>query len=277
MSGKTLRLRRFIGPSDGRTVILPLDHGVSCGPVAGLERMAGVIRMGIKGGADGLVLHKGMMACLDPLRERHPGIFMHLSAGTRMGPDPHRKVLAGSVEEALRRGADGVSVHVNFGCACESEMIADLGAVGNACAAWQVPLLVMVYACGADAASSAPDASIAHAARVAAEMGADIIKIPAPEDDEVLADIASSVPVPVVVAGGSKARDDRLFLMKIEKALQAGIRGVAIGRNVFQHEKPQAFLNAICRMVHRGCSSREAWQRLERGGVLPARLPAVSV
>jgi len=277
MSGKTLRLKRFGAPSDGRMVILPLDHGVSCGPVPGLERMADVIRMGIKGGADGLVLHKGMMPCLEHVRERRPGIFMHLSAGTQMGPDLHRKVPSGSVEEAIRRGADGVSVHVNFGSAHESEMLADLGAIGSACAEWQMPLLVMVYVCGAHAPSAAPDSAVAHAARVAAEMGADIIKIPAPRDDGVLAEIASSLPVPVVVAGGSKTPDDRFFLERIEKALRAGIGGVAIGRNVFQHERPQAFLNAICRIVHRGCSAREAWERLERSGLPPARLPAISV
>lgn len=277
MSGKTLRLKRFVAAPDGKMVILPLDHGVSCGPVPGLERMAGAVKMGIKGGADGLVLHKGMLSCLEPVRDRLPGIFMHLSAGTRMGPHLHRKVPAGSVEEAVRRGADGVSVHVNFGSPHESEMLADLGAVGSACAEWQVPLLVMVYVCGAREGETAPDSAVAHAARVAAEMGADIIKIPAPSDCTVLEEIASSLPVPVVVAGGSKTPDEQIFLEKIERALRAGIRGVAIGRNVFQHERPQAFLNAICRMVHRGCTAREAWERLQRSSLPPARLPAISV
>ena len=73
MSGKDLRLKRFIASHDGRTVLFPLDHGVTCGPVPGLECLENAIRAGVLGGADGLVLHKGMLPYLEPVRERLPG------------------------------------------------------------------------------------------------------------------------------------------------------------------------------------------------------------
>lgn len=271
MSGKSLRLKRFLSPADGRAVILPLDHGVSCGPIPGLEQLNQVVRMGIRGGANALVLHKGMLRCLEPVTERMPGVFMHLSASTQMGPDFHRKVLTGTVEEAIRRGADGVSVHVNLGDAHEPEMLADLGRVGSACAEWGLPLLVMIYVRGANAPCPVPDSAVAHAARVAAELGADIIKIPAPQHAAALARIAADLPVPVVVAGGSKAADILQFLERIETSLQTGVRGVAIGRNVFQHERPEALLKAICRIVHRGVGAREAWNELELHGEQAAK------
>jgi predicted phospho-2-dehydro-3-deoxyheptonate aldolase len=262
MSGKDLRLKRLISPRDGRTVILPLDHGVSCGPIAGLERMDQAMQTGVRGGADALVLHKGMMHYLAGFKERVPGIFLHLSASTQLGPAFHTKVLVGTVEEAIRRGADGVSVHVNLGHAGEPEMLAQLGVLGDSCEAWHMPLLVMIYVCGADAATPVPDAAIAHAARVAAELGADIIKIPTPRDDAVIAQIAAGSPVPVVVAGGGKVQETRFFLQRLEKVLQAGIQGVAIGRNVFQHSHPQVLLRAICAMVHQSMTADDAMRQI---------------
>ena len=86
-----------------------------------------------------------------------------------------------------------------------------LGSVGDACAEWQVPLLVMMYVRGSNGTADAPDSAIAHAARIAAELGADIIKIPVPEDYRTLKEIAAGLPVPVVVAGGSRIAECRGF------------------------------------------------------------------
>lgn len=259
MGGKALRLRRFFSKADRRVVLFPLDHGVSCGPVQGIERLGTVLQYGLNAGADGFVVHKGMMTYVEQVSGRLPGIFMHLSASTQLGPAFHRKVLVGSVEEALRRGADGVSVHVNLGDEAEPQMLSDLGRVGEACARWGMPLLVMIYVRGAHAPKPVTDESVAHAARVAAELGADIIKIPTPQHVESMEKIVRSVPVPVVTAGGTKEADERAFLLKIQQALEAGFAGVAVGRNVFQHETPEPFLAAIVSLVHEGRTVEEVW------------------
>lgn len=259
MSGKNLRLRRFMPFPDGRTVIFPLDHGVSCGPLPGLQRMESVIRMGVRAGCDGLVLHKGMMPYLESLPAAPPGVFMHLSASTPLGPAYHHKVMAGDVEEAIRRGADGVSVHLNLGDEHEPEMLRDLGTVASACSKWNLPLLVMVYVRGSLAPSPVPDSALAHAARVASELGADIIKLPFTRDAAALAEIAAGVPVPVIVAGGSKMPDTAGFLEKAEGAIKAGARGIAAGRNVFQHEEPEKLLRAIRAVVHGNVPAARAW------------------
>jgi predicted phospho-2-dehydro-3-deoxyheptonate aldolase len=264
MNGKALRLKRFQRAPSGRMVILPLDHGVTYGPIPGIDRLNTIVRCGAAGGVDALVLFKGMLKSLEPLTGPCPGVIVHLSASTRLGSTPHHKVLIGSVEEAIRHGADGVSVQVNLGGTEESQMLRDLGTVSAACAEWQFPLLVMMYVQNPATSSPPSDAAIAHSARVAAELGADIIKIPAPKDPDSLCQIASSLPVPVVIAGGSRASSSRVLLERIEKNLAAGASGVAIGRNVFQHEQPDSLIEAICRMVHGGCSAVEAC------GLLPA-------
>ena len=267
MSGKTLRLKRFQTAPNGRMVILPLDHGVSCGPLRGLERPEAVIRMGVQEGADALVLHKGMLRYVENLTGQLPGIILHLSASSQLGPAVHHKVLIGSVAEAIRRGADAVSIHINLGNPKEPEMLRDFGMVSDACTEWQVPLLVMMYVRGLEEATMAPDSAIAHAARVAAELGADIVKIPAPHEDKILAEITANLPVPVVVAGGSRIAETPIFLERVEKAMEAGAQGVAMGRNVFQSDTPQMLLRAICGIVHRGFSASRAWEecKMEMG------------
>ena len=260
MSGNVLRLKRLGIEPGRRLVIFPLDHGVTCGPIAGLVQVESAIRLGVEGRVDALVLHKGMLRLLDKIPSRLPGIFMHLSASTQLGPNVHHKVLVGSVEEAIRRGADGVSIHVNMGDSLEPQMLCDFGEVGAACAQWNIPLLVMIYAKGTENPTHARDSAIAHAARVAAELGADCIKLPTPSDDEILREITGSLPVPVVVAGGTRSPDTLSFLGRVEKAIRAGAGGVAIGRNVFQHERPEAVMHAICSIVHRGVSAEKAWE-----------------
>ena len=255
-------------------VILPLDHGVSLGPIPGLEHPERAIRMAVREGADALVLHKGMMGFLEMMNGKLPGVFMHLSASSQLGSTGDHKALIGSVEEALRRGADGVSMHVNLGNQSEPKMLADLGMIGDACTNWQVPLLVMIYVRDVNGAASVPDPSIAYSARIAAELGADIIKIPLPEDFGTLKQIAAALPVPVVVAGGSKAADMPVFLGRVEKAMEAGAGGVAIGRNIFQNRDPGLILRAICSVVHWGYSANTAWDEISEEGLPEAMAEA---
>ncbi|MCE5336211.1 MAG: fructose-bisphosphate aldolase [Desulfobacteraceae bacterium] len=254
MSGKTLRMKRIVSSADGCSIIFPLDHGVSCGPISGLECLAETLRAGI-GGADAIVLHKGMLRSLETVTDPLPGIIMHLSASTNLCPTPHRKVLTGTVEEAVQLGADAVSLHVNLGDAFEHEMLRDLGIVSRMCSHWQIPLLVMTYACRQ--AGSATGPQISHAARVAAELGADIIKLPFPGDYDMLAAITSSLPVPVVIAGGVPG-EISLFLDHVEKCIQAGAKGVAAGRSIFQRRNPRAVMRAIRDIVHGGMRAEQA-------------------
>ncbi len=261
MSGKSLRLRRCGIQSDRGLVVLPLDHGVTYGPIQGLEQPERMIRMGIEEGTDAVVLHKGLISQVPHIPGRLPGIFMHLSASTQLGPNPQYKVLVGSVEEAIRRGADGVSVHVIVGDPNEPRMLEDLGRIGAECARWRMPLLVMIYPLFEAKRTLAGDSAVAHGARIAMELGADCVKIPLPLDIETLEEITGSLLVPVVVAGGGRSLDPLAFLRRIEKSVEAGARGVAVGRNVFQQEQPREVLRAIMDIVHGGSRAAAAWEK----------------
>ena len=113
--GKKIRLERILNRNTGRTVIVPMDHGISVGPIAGLIDMKTAIQKVAEGGANAIVEHKGLVAEGHRRQGRDVGLIIHMSASTSLAVQPHAKCLVCSVEEAIRLGADGVSIHVNLG------------------------------------------------------------------------------------------------------------------------------------------------------------------
>ena len=99
------------------------------------------------------------------------------------------------------------------------------------------------------------------AARVGAELGADIVKTNYTGDIASFKQVVEGCPVPVIIAGGSKGNDADCLKM-IEDAMKAGAAGVAMGRNSFQHENPAKFVKAVCEVVHQGKSSKDACKLL---------------
>jgi fructose-bisphosphate aldolase, class I len=96
----------------------------------------------------GVILHKGMvMAHAGDIR-LDQSLIVHLSAGTRHGLPSYNKALVCSVQEALRLGADMVSMHINIGNDLEDRMLSDLGACVEEAHQLGLPLLAMIYARG---------------------------------------------------------------------------------------------------------------------------------
>ena len=249
MYGKETRLRRLYRHSD-RLLIVPMDHGVSIGAVDGLKNVAATVHAVFEGKADAVIVHKGLTRYLTDLVSPADGeIIIHLSASSNLSPEPNRKELVSSVQHALRLGATAVSVHVNLGGPHEPAMLRDLGAVAEECDYWGMPLLAMMYVREGDPGGEFDPAKIAHAARVAEELGADLVKVNYTGSPETFRQVTSSVRIPVLIAGGPKMGSTEELLAMIQGALQAGAGGVSIGRNVFQAADPTALTLKIRRML----------------------------
>lgn len=247
MNGKQLRLNRLMHIASKRFCIVPIDHGTTLGPITGLQDAVNTIGNIVAGGADALVLHKGLLSMAAQHHELSKGKYlMHLSVSTALGPDANHKVIVGTVEEAVKLGADGISIHVNIGTESEREMIKDFGNISAACLEWGMPLLAMMY-CKKD--SHKDPGQIAHAARLGQELGADIVKVDYPGTKEGMEEIVNGVQVPVVIAGGSKISPAELLGI-IDDALKVGAAGVSIGRNIFQHEDQKFITGIIAKLVH---------------------------
>jgi predicted phospho-2-dehydro-3-deoxyheptonate aldolase len=232
-----------------------MDHGVSLGPIQGITNIQKIITQLLKGGVDAVVLHKGIAQRVDT---ENAGLIVHLSAISNLSPNANNKVQVGTVQEAIRIGADAVSVHINVGAQDEDKMLTMLGKVADECDILGMPLLAMMYPRGPKIQNEHAADAVAHAARLGAELGADIIKTNYTGDIETFKAVVESCPAPVIIAGGPKCKTDREILQTVHDSIKAGSAGLSIGRNVFQHDDPALMVKALAAIVHKGASVEQA-------------------
>ncbi len=261
--GKKIRMERIINRNSGRTVIVPMDHGISVGPIDGLKDMKQAIQNVAQGGANAVVMHKGLVQ--DGHRQEGPdiGLILHLSASTCLSVYPNAKTLVCTVEEAVKLGADAVSIHVNLGNGGEKEMLNDFGKVGYDAQTWGMPLLAMIYPRGEKIKDEYDVNAIKHAARLGKEMGADIVKVSYTGSSESFHEVVSGCNIPVVIAGGPRMDSEKEILEMVKGSVEAGGAGVSIGRNVFQYEDSRAMVQAISCIVNKGGSVEDGLTILE--------------
>jgi fructose-bisphosphate aldolase/2-amino-3,7-dideoxy-D-threo-hept-6-ulosonate synthase len=256
--GKDIRLKRVF--SGDKTLIVAMDHGVSSGPVAGIEDIRKAVANVAKGGASAVVLHKGVVRFAKDYVGEGLGLILHLSASTSLSGRPNRKVLVTHVDEAISYGADAISAHVNLGGSDDDLMLADLGATAQACERFGMPLLAMLYPRGENVKNPYDVDVVKHVARVGAELGADVVKTVYTGAPETFKEVVRGCPVPVVVAGGPKLDSDRAALEMVAGALAGGASGVSFGRNVFQAKDPIGMTRSLARMIFDGASVDEVYR-----------------
>ncbi len=248
--GKAVRLERIFNRNTHRTIIVPMDHGVTVGPIDGLIDMREAVNQVAEGGANAVLMHKGLPRCSHRGRGRDVGLIIHLSASTALSPYPNAKVLVATVEDALKLGADAVSLHVNLGDETERHMLEHFGEVTSKAAEWGMPVLAMVYARGPKVKDEYAPEVVRHCARVGTEIGADVVKVPYTGDVDSFAKVTEACCIPVVIAGGPKMDNDRDLLQMAHDSVQAGGSGLSIGRNIFQHRQPARIVQALHGIVH---------------------------
>lgn len=247
-------------PTDNLTIV-PLDHGVHDGPISGLVNIGQTLEVLTSEGVDGVVLHKGMIELYRDQFQNIP-VWLHVSASSHLGKWPLRKILVAAPEEALELGAAGVSAHVNLGNEHEPEMLADLGHLTAQCRRLGLPLLAMMYVRhmrrGKVVNVTRADV-LAHAARVAAELGASLVKVSYTGDPASFRTVTAGCPVPVVIAGGAlRSGHDREVLDMIRGAMRGGAAGISMGRNIFQNPDTRGMLRKVKEVVYGSATYAES-------------------
>lgn len=256
-------MERILDRKDKRTIIVPMDHGISSGPISGLEDMTEAVDSVVEGGANAVLLHKGIVGLGHRGYGKDVGLIIHLSGSTSMAPDPNAKRLVTTVEQAVKMGADAVSVHINVGADTEAEMIQDLGMVSEVAEEWGMPLLAMMYPRGPKVKDPYDVEAVKLAARIGAELGADIVKTNYTGDPDTFKEVVEGTAVPVVIAGGEKAKDIKGVLQTVRDSIDSGGAGVAMGRNIFQADDPVKMVKAVNAVVHQNKSTEEALEYLK--------------
>ncbi|ERJ04991.1 fructose-bisphosphate aldolase class I protein [Halorhabdus tiamatea SARL4B] len=258
-AGKDARLTR-IG-TGGRYLVVPMDHGLTMGPVTGLQALESTVDAITRGGADAVLTQKGVADRVHG-NLNDAGYVVHLNGSTTIGPDEEDKRKTGTVEDAVRAGADAVSFHINVGSEYEPDQLTQLAEVTGEADRLGMPVLAMAYARGRGIDESDPEA-LAHAVRLAEEVGADVIKTAYSGDADSFERVAAASAKPVVIAGGSKGTDEETLEM-VRGAMDAGAAGISMGRSIFQHEDPEAITTAVSAVVHDDASVETA---LEAAGL----------
>lgn len=248
-------MRKIINPVTKKMLIVPIDHGMSDGPIKGLAVPENTISQ-VSKNSNAVLMHKGLVKN-SVGNMNSAGLIVHLSAGTMIMPDSLYKVIVTTVKEAVALGADAISMHINLGSTNSSKMLDDAGKISRECKEFGMPLMMMMYPRGEKVTDEKDVKFVKIAARVGAELGADIVKTNYTGSVETFREVVEGCPVPVVIAGGSKG-DDFEILSMIRDAIDAGAAGVAMGRNSFGHKNPSGFLKAVSLVIHNNYLPKDA-------------------
>jgi fructose-bisphosphate aldolase/2-amino-3,7-dideoxy-D-threo-hept-6-ulosonate synthase len=261
--GKSMRLKRVIDPA-GVSIICALDHGMTSPTF--LEPLADIATRAaetVAGGANVIMMSKGMIRVAEPAFSPTTSLALLLSASGNPDGDRPQIVQIAEVEEALVLGADAVVLFTALGGETEPGMIEILASVGRECAALGMPFIAeaefpTTYATVEELKQQYGFEYLRRNVRLCAELGADIVKTNWPGDDEAFGRLVEAANgIPVVLAGGSRLEDAEL-LRRMQAAVEAGAIGCSVGRNIFMHRSPEAITRALARVIRERWSAEKA-------------------
>lgn len=248
--GKQNRMSKLFR-ADGKCYYLPIDHGYFLGPTRKLEKPAETIAP-LTQYADALFVTRGVLrACVDPANSLP--IILRVSGGSSVLTNLSNEELTTSLEEILRLNVTAVGLSIFIGSEHEKQTVMNLAKLVNECSTYGIPVMA-VTAVGKELEKR--DARfLALAARIFAEIGADVVKTYWCEDFE---KVVEGCPVPVVIAGGPKVDTEREVFDFVYDGIQRGASGLNLGRNVWQNPHPVAMMRALEAIIHHGATNVEA-------------------
>ncbi len=258
--GKKHRLDRIFNPATQKTVIVPVDDSLIFGPSNGLFDIANKLRQIADGQPNAILAFQGTIQNHAAILSGIPKILNLTASSVRS--QHTRKVLVGSVKQAVAMGVDGVAAHVNVSSLYESEMIRNLGIISRECEEYGMPLIAIMYPRKENNGNDDNYEElrnekldeyvslVAHAGRIGVELGADVVKLPFTGDADTFRRVVDACsPVPIIIAGGPTI-EPLAMLRNAYKAVRAGAAGVSFGRNVFHRENSTIFVEALKQIVH---------------------------
>ncbi len=260
--GKRVRLSRIL--KDGKAVVFAFDHGVEHGPgdfpPEHIDPRV-IISKVVEAGVDAIMMLPGIARVTWDIWANKTALIVKVTSKTNLRPREQRflQSLFGYVEEAVALGADAVAATVYWGSQYEDQMLERWFAIRNAAETYGLPCLQLAYPRGPAIPNRYDVQIVRYGARAAAESGADLIKTYYTGDVETFSEVVKAASgVPVLMSGGPKREKEIEFLRDVWNVMQAGGKGVVVGRNVFQHRNPQAMIRAVTAIVHEDKTPEEA-------------------
>ncbi|MCA5962212.1 fructose-bisphosphate aldolase [Blautia sp. RD014234] len=266
MLGKEVRMSRLVNPKSNKMMAITVDHATSRGiaPLTGLHHVQDTIDKIILGRPDAMTLTKGIA---EHCMWNHAGEVAMLMKISNYSPvAPTKDTIFGTVDEAIRMGADAVSM----GCMTlgdfQGEQFEAIGRVSEECMRKGMPPIGHVYPKGESVKPEDRTAweNIAYCVRSACELGMDIIKTTYTGDPESMAKVVATVPSTfrIVIQGGDACKTLDDYLQMTRDAMDCGVGGVTMGRFVWDYKDVTALVIALRYIIHEGYSVKEAKELL---------------
>lgn len=264
--GKKVRLGRIM--KNGRAVIFAFDHGFEHGPSdfpEGRESPRAVLDLAVKAGFDAIMTTKGVARATHDLWAGRIPLILKITGKASLRPPEQRflQYSIGSVREAVAIGADGVAATVYWGAPQEEVMAERFSWTVAECDRVGMPILILSYPRGPTMGDWYNVETVRYACRASAELGADLIKTYYTGSVESFRRVVEVSPVPVLMSGGSKTKEELEFLRAVENVMAAGGAGVVVGRNVFQSANFLDLAKAVISVVHEGSKAEDALRLLQ--------------
>lgn len=268
MLGKAVRMSRLVDSESGKMMAITVDHGISRGiaPMRGLHHIQDTVDQVVKGKPDGVTMTKGIAEhCLWP----HAGKVSLLMKVSNYSPvAPTRDTVFGSVDEAIRMGADAVSMGAMTLGEFQGEQFEAIGRFSEECMAKGMPLIGHVYPKGEHVPADQQTSweNIAYCVRSACELGMDIVKTTYTGDPDSMAKVVSCVPSAfrIVIQGGDRCKTLDDYLIMTREAMDCGVGGVTMGRFVWDYEDVTALVVVLRYMIHKGYTVKQAKELLRQ-------------
>ncbi|GHT52694.1 fructose-bisphosphate aldolase [Spirochaetia bacterium] len=265
-TGISLRKNQIFNRKDGKSVIIAMDHGSIAGPVKGIEKPAAIIEACVKAKVDGILTTKGFVDASCDQWDRTTGLILRVTGGfTVLGGGFEEEVIV-EPETTAAYGASCAALTVKFGHGREGTFIRQASREIDAYHRLGIPVMIEAMAKGVIDGKPFPSndpGAIKMAARMAAELGADLVKTYYTGSVESFAQVTGGCPVPIVILGGAKTDSLVTVFQDIYDSLQAGGKGIAVGRNIWGHENLPGMLKAVNGLVHGNWTVDKALKTLE--------------
>lgn len=237
----------------GKALFLAYDHGMEHGPKDFNEYSLdpeNIIEIARKGKYNGLILQKGVAEkYIDVIEKRKVPIILKLNGKTNLYKGEPISTQICSVEEATNLNAVAVGYTIYIGSSFENIMFKEFSEIQREAHKNSLPVIAWIYPRGKSVENKSSGELMAYAARVGLELGADIIKLHYNGNERDLKfAVKNAGRTKVLVAGGLK-KDEKELLKQAKEIVNAGARGMAIGRNVWQSKSPLLITEKLRKII----------------------------
>lgn len=260
----TIQINKIL--TNGKTLFLAYDQGMEHGPTDfNLKNVDPnyIMDIALEGHYNGVILQHGTAEKYYQDYYKDIPLVVKLNGHTNLTKNEPVSRQICSVERAMKLGASAVGYTLFNGSEHEDEMMVEFSKIVDTAHDYGLPVIAWAYPRGRFVPDSKNTELLAYAVRIAAEMGADIIKLKYNNDQEGLKWIVKNACKAKVVISGGIHTEPLNFLEKTYEVMQAGASGLAIGRNIWQHEKPFSLTKAIQSVVFHNKTVHEAKKFLE--------------